>query len=160
MHELTRLIQEDMRPALGVTEPGAIAFAASTAKRHAPGAIRHILLRLRHCRRDRHGLRSGTPSGRFYRGDGPCCQQPDRKHYRDDLRRRKPGTMKGVVAVDAAWNAVDMVMENVYIHNIHGINADTPRRLAIWAGSPPPGITAAEKTIVDILAEKRPAKGE
>ena len=28
MEELTRLIREDMKPALGVTEPGAIAFAA------------------------------------------------------------------------------------------------------------------------------------
>lgn len=35
-----------MRPALGVTEPGAIAFAVSTAKRHVPGAVQHILLRL------------------------------------------------------------------------------------------------------------------
>ena len=32
MQELTRLIWEDMRPALGVTEPGAIAFAAATAR--------------------------------------------------------------------------------------------------------------------------------
>ena len=29
MHELTQLIKEDMRPALGVTEPGAIAYAVS-----------------------------------------------------------------------------------------------------------------------------------
>lgn len=27
MHELTQLIKDDMRPALGVTEPGAIAYA-------------------------------------------------------------------------------------------------------------------------------------
>ncbi len=46
MHELTKLIREDMRPALGVTEPGAIAFAAATARAHAPGEIRHITLRL------------------------------------------------------------------------------------------------------------------
>ena len=32
MHELTQLIKEDMRPALGVTEPGAIAYAVSKAK--------------------------------------------------------------------------------------------------------------------------------
>ena len=32
MEELTRLIREDMKPALGVTEPGAIAFAAARAK--------------------------------------------------------------------------------------------------------------------------------
>lgn len=46
MHELTKLIREDMRPALGVTEPGAIAFATATARRHAPGEIRRVTLRL------------------------------------------------------------------------------------------------------------------
>lgn len=29
MNRLTQMIQEDMKPALGVTEPGAIAFAAA-----------------------------------------------------------------------------------------------------------------------------------
>ena len=33
MKELTKLILDDMRPALGVTEPGAIAFAEATAKK-------------------------------------------------------------------------------------------------------------------------------
>lgn len=46
MHELTELIRQDMKPALGVTEPGAIAFAAATARRHTRGAIRQITLRL------------------------------------------------------------------------------------------------------------------
>lgn len=32
MHELTKLIYADMRPALGVTEPGAIAIAYAAAK--------------------------------------------------------------------------------------------------------------------------------
>lgn len=36
MHALTQLIREDMKPALGVTEPGAIALAVSTACRHLP----------------------------------------------------------------------------------------------------------------------------
>ncbi len=31
VEELTRLIREDMKPALGVTEPGAIAFAVASA---------------------------------------------------------------------------------------------------------------------------------
>ena len=31
VEELTRLIREDMKPALGVTEPGAIAFAVARA---------------------------------------------------------------------------------------------------------------------------------
>lgn len=46
MHELTELIRQDMRPALGVTEPGAIAFAVSTARRHAPGPLQGVTLRL------------------------------------------------------------------------------------------------------------------
>lgn len=46
MHELTRLIFEDMKPALGVTEPGAIAFAVSTARQHIQGNVERVLLRL------------------------------------------------------------------------------------------------------------------
>lgn len=37
--ELTRLIKEDMRPALGVTEPGAIAFAVAKAKQYTEGGV-------------------------------------------------------------------------------------------------------------------------
>jgi L-cysteine desulfidase len=32
MHELTQLIKNDMKPALGVTEPGAIAFSVAKAE--------------------------------------------------------------------------------------------------------------------------------
>ena len=39
MEELTRLIREDMKPALGVTEPGAIAFAAARAKAETEGEV-------------------------------------------------------------------------------------------------------------------------
>ena len=47
MHELTELIRQDMKPALGVTEPGAIAFAAATARTYAPGEIQgHPSLRV------------------------------------------------------------------------------------------------------------------
>ena len=46
MHPLTELIRQDMRPALGVTEPGAIAFAAATARRHTRGAVQKVRLRL------------------------------------------------------------------------------------------------------------------
>ena len=37
MHQLTKLIYEDMKPALGVTEPGAIAFAVAKAKSYVTG---------------------------------------------------------------------------------------------------------------------------
>ncbi len=46
MKQLTRLILDDMRPALGVTEPAAIAFAVATAKNHAIGTLQeaHVVL--------------------------------------------------------------------------------------------------------------------
>ncbi|MCR5361559.1 MAG: L-serine ammonia-lyase, iron-sulfur-dependent, subunit alpha [Bacteroidales bacterium] len=46
MHPLTRLIADDMRPALGVTEPGAIAFAVATARDHVTGTLRELRLTL------------------------------------------------------------------------------------------------------------------
>ncbi len=46
MHELTQLIKNDRKPALGVTEPGAIAFAAATAREHMKGNVEHVVLRL------------------------------------------------------------------------------------------------------------------
>lgn len=46
MNELTRRIREDMKPALGVTEPGAIAFAVSKAFSYVRGNIRKICVRL------------------------------------------------------------------------------------------------------------------
>ena len=42
MEELTRLIREDMKPALGVTEPGAIAFATARAKVETTGEVRSV----------------------------------------------------------------------------------------------------------------------
>ena len=42
MHELTELIYEDMKPALGVTEPGAIAFAAAKAAGYVHGELESI----------------------------------------------------------------------------------------------------------------------
>ena len=46
MHELTKLIKNDMKPALGVTEPGAIAFAVSTACSYLKGDVKKILIKL------------------------------------------------------------------------------------------------------------------
>lgn len=42
MHKLTELIRSDMRPALGVTEPGAIAFAVATAKSYLDGEVTKV----------------------------------------------------------------------------------------------------------------------
>lgn len=64
--------------------------------------------------------------------------------------------MKGVVAVDAAWQSVAMAMEGVYIFDVHGINGNTPeetmRNMGLIAS---PGMVGTEKTIVDILQEKQ-----
>lgn len=46
MHELTKLIQSDMRPALGVTEPGAIAFAVAKARSYTEGEVESVLTEL------------------------------------------------------------------------------------------------------------------
>lgn len=37
MHTLTQMISADMKPALGVTEPAAIALGAAIARRHMNG---------------------------------------------------------------------------------------------------------------------------
>ena len=42
MQRLTELIRKDMVPALGVTEPGAIAFAAAKARTLAGGTLTRL----------------------------------------------------------------------------------------------------------------------
>ncbi len=42
MHKLTELIFNDMKPAFGVTEPGAIAFCVAKAKEYVSGEIRSV----------------------------------------------------------------------------------------------------------------------
>lgn len=46
MHELTTLIKEDMKPALGVTEPGAIAYAVAKAREYTEGAVKKVKVAL------------------------------------------------------------------------------------------------------------------
>lgn len=65
-------------------------------------------------------------------------------------------TMKGIVAVDAAWQSVGLAMDGVYIYDVHGINGNTPeetmRNMGLIAS---PGMVGTEKTIVDILQDKK-----
>ena len=65
MHPLTELIRSDMKPALGVTEPGAIAYAVCTAGSYLTGDIRRITLR----------LNSGIYKNAF------TCGIPNSSHY-------------------------------------------------------------------------------
>ncbi|WP_273324572.1 serine dehydratase subunit alpha family protein [Vallitalea guaymasensis] len=65
-------------------------------------------------------------------------------------------TMKGVVAVDAAYSSVNMAMNGVYIYNAHGINGATPEETMKNMGMiASPGMVATEKTIVEILEDKK-----
>ena len=65
-------------------------------------------------------------------------------------------TMKGIVAVDAAFRAVEFAMMNVAVDSRHGINGATPedtfRQMGLIAS---PGMEATEKTIVEIMENKK-----
>ena len=45
MNAFTKLIQEDMKPALGVTEPGAIAYACARARSYTEGEVARVTVR-------------------------------------------------------------------------------------------------------------------
>ncbi len=65
-------------------------------------------------------------------------------------------TMKGIVAVDAAFASVNLAMEGVYIASAHGINGASPEETMRYMGEiASPGMEGTEKTIIDILEEKK-----
>lgn len=65
-------------------------------------------------------------------------------------------TMKGIVAVDAAYQSVGLALDDVAIENVHGINGRTPeetmRNMGLIAS---PGMVKTEGTIVDIMRNKQ-----
>lgn len=64
-------------------------------------------------------------------------------------------TMKGIVAVDAAFRAVDLAMQDVSIGQIHGINGMTPEDTMKHMGQiASPGMVKTEETIVNIIEQK------
>lgn len=64
-------------------------------------------------------------------------------------------TMKGIVAVDAAYRAVDLAMQDVSIGEIHGINGRTPEDTMKYMGMvASPGMVQTEETIVNIMEQK------
>lgn len=64
--------------------------------------------------------------------------------------------MKGIVAVDAAYESVELAMNGVYISSVHGINGATPEETMRNMGRiASPGMTGTEKTIVEIMEEKQ-----
>lgn len=64
-------------------------------------------------------------------------------------------TMKGIVAVDAAYQSVGVALDGVAIENVHGINGripeETMRNMGLIAS---PGMVKTEGTIVDIMRNK------
>ena len=64
-------------------------------------------------------------------------------------------TMKGIVAVDSAFQSVNFAMEGIYIDNVHGINGRTPEETMHHMGLiASPGMVETEKTIVEIMENK------
>ena len=65
-------------------------------------------------------------------------------------------TMKGIVAVDAAYQSVGLALDCIAIENVHGINGKTPeetmRNMGLIAS---PGMVKTEGTIVDIMRNKK-----
>ncbi len=64
--------------------------------------------------------------------------------------------MKGMTAVQLAFASAELAMQDAYIDNVHGINGPTPEDTMKNMGTiASPGMVGTEKTIVDILQEKR-----
>ena len=64
-------------------------------------------------------------------------------------------TMKGIVAVDAAYQSVGLALEGIAIEHVHGINGKMPeetmRNMGLIAS---PGMVKTEGVIVDIMKGK------
>lgn len=65
MHRLTELIREDMKPALGVTEPGAIAFAVAEAKSRLKGEVKRVRVSL-NSGMYKNAFTCGIPNSEYY----------------------------------------------------------------------------------------------
>lgn len=69
-------------------------------------------------------------------------------------------TMKGIVAVDVAFQAVELALHGINISTVHGICAETPEETMRNMGRiASPGMVDTEKTIIDILQEKEKLGG-
>ena len=63
--------------------------------------------------------------------------------------------MKGIVAVDAAFRAVDLALKGIGVASIHGINGKTPEDTMKYMGMiASPGMTRTEETIIEIMRQK------
>ena len=101
MRELTELIRADMRPALGVTEPGAIAFAVASAKSHVAGEVKKVHV----------ALNSGMYKNAF------TCGIPNSSHfgnlYAAALGAVAADAEKGLESLDAVTPKDDVLAEQM-----------------------------------------------
>lgn len=101
MRELTELIRADMRPALGVTEPGAIAFAVASAKSHVAGEVKKVHV----------ALNSGMYKNAF------TCGIPNSSHfgnlYAAALGAVAADAKKGLESLDAVTPKDDALAEQM-----------------------------------------------
>lgn len=65
MNKLTKIIHDDMCPALGVTEPGAIAFSVAKAKEHVDGELQEIRIVL-NSGMYKNAYTCGIPNSKLY----------------------------------------------------------------------------------------------
>ena len=68
-------------------------------------------------------------------------------------------TMKGIVAVDAAFQSVNLALEGIAIGNSHGINGHSPEETMRNIGRiASPGMVETESIIVKMMREKKTEK--
>ena len=68
-------------------------------------------------------------------------------------------TMKGIVAVDAAFQSVSFAIEGIAIGNSHGINGYSPEETMRNIGRiASPGMVETESIIVKMMREKKTEK--
>ena len=85
----------DRRPALGVTEPGAIAYAVSKAKSYVPGELEQVTLLL-NSGMYKNAYTCGIPNSHFYGNEyaaalGAVAGKPE-KELEDVYKRQMPIT--------------------------------------------------------------------
>ena len=162
MHPLTELIRSDMKPALGVTEPGAIAYAVSTARKYVPGEIRKIRLE----------LNSGMYKNAY------TCGIPHSNHY-GNLYAAALGAVAGnpelgleclqdvteednheaEKLVDAGKVEAMMSEVSSRIHIVAEVFTETERaRVTIWDAHT--NITSIEVNGAEVFVEKNPGSYE
>ncbi|MDO4383139.1 MAG: L-serine ammonia-lyase, iron-sulfur-dependent, subunit alpha [Eubacteriales bacterium] len=122
MHPLTELIHSDMKPALGVTEPGAIAFAVSTAGSYLTGEIQEVSI----------ALNSGMYKNAF------TCGIPGSPHY-GNLYAAALGAVAGkpelgLMSLQEVTEADNLAAENLVKENrIHAEMSEVSSRIHIVA---------------------------